>query len=163
MIKAYLKNRTKYRGKGVDVRTDGGYVVGPPSVVGGVPYQVSNDARPIDMPASLVEWLLEGGLTKPGIEGKTKAPKPTTGETTETSTNYDFDLSHETALAILNELEGKYLTNFSDWFLVAGILKKHDLKQTWDQWSKQAASYSETKNEQIWQARTPCLDINYLV
>ena len=96
----------------------------PPSVVGGVAYALAETyLTPIDMPASLVEWLLEGGLTKPGIEGKTKAPKPTTGETTETSTNYEFDLSHETALAILNELEGKYLTNFSDWFLVTGILK----------------------------------------
>jgi hypothetical protein len=48
----------------------------------------------------LVEWLLEGGVSKPGVEGKTTAPKPTTPprETTETATNYDFDLSPETAL-----------------------------------------------------------------
>ena len=114
-------------------------------MVGGVPYQVSTDAKPIDVPASLVEWLLEGGVSKPGVEDKTKAPKPTTArrETTEQTTNYDFDLSPETALEILSELDGKYLTNFSDWFLVTGILKKHDLHQTWGHWSKQAANYNQ--------------------
>ncbi len=48
MIRTYLKNKTKYRGKGLDIRIDGGYVVAPPSVVNGVPYEVSRNTKPID-------------------------------------------------------------------------------------------------------------------
>ena len=54
-------------------------------------------------------------------------------------------MSEATAHEILNELGGTYQTNFSDWFLVTGILKKHDLKQVWTQWSQPAANYNQTK------------------
>ena len=161
MIKSYLKTRTKYRGKGIDIRADGGYVVGPPSVVNGVPYQVSNDTKPIDMPASLLQWLLEGGATEGSPTTKQTATPTTT--TTTTTAEYDFNLSPELALEILSELDGKYLTNFSDWFLVTGVLKKHGLENVWDQWSKQAGNYNQAKNQQIWLSRSPCLDINCLV
>ena len=46
---------------------------------------------------------------------------------------------------------------------MAGILKRHDLKQTWDQWSKQAANYNQAKNEKFWESTRGILDINYLV
>jgi hypothetical protein len=59
MISTYLKNKTKYRGKGIDIRTDGGYVVAPPSVVNDVAYEVSRNTKPIDLPPSLLKWLLE--------------------------------------------------------------------------------------------------------
>ena len=72
-------------------------------------------------------------------------------------------MSEATAHEILNELGGTYQTNFSEWFLVTGILKKHGLKDVWNTWSKQASNYDQAKNERIWQSRAPCLDINYLV
>ena len=59
MIQTYLKNKTKYRGKGLDIRTEGGYVCAPPSVVNGVAYEVSRSTAPIDLPPSLLKWLLE--------------------------------------------------------------------------------------------------------
>ena len=164
MIQTYLKNKTRYRGKGLDIRTEGGYVCAPPSVVNGVAYEVSLNTKPIDLPPSLLKWLLEEAV---GEETKKPGKKaPTTTRTTAQETaqvEYDFDLSEATAHEILNELGGTYQTNFSDWFLVTGILKKHDLKQVWTQWSQPAANYNEAKNEQIWQSRAPCLDINYLV
>ena len=61
------------------------------------------------------------------------------------------------------ELDPKYLTNFSDWFLVTGILKQHGLKEVWSTWSQQASNYNQAKNEQIWSSSTGILDINYLV
>ena len=63
----------------------------------------------------------------------------------------------------MSELDSKYLSNFSDWFLVTGILKQHGLKEVWDTWSKQAENYNEAENEQIWNSTAGILDINYLV
>ena len=164
MIRHYLKNKTKYRGKGLDIRTEGGYVCAPPSVVNGVAYEVTRSTRPIDLPPSLLKWLLEEAVGEESTKPGKKAPTTTRTTAQETAqVEYDFDLSEATAHEILNELGGTYQTNFSDWFLVTGILKKHDLKQVWTQWSQPAANYNQAKNEQIWQSRAPCLDINYLV
>ena len=96
----------------------------PPSVVNGVAYEVTRSTQPIDLPPSLLKWLLEEAA---GEETKTPGKKaPTTTRTTAqetTQVEYDFDLSPETAHKILNELGGTFRTNFSEWFLVTGVLK----------------------------------------
>ena len=43
LIQNYLKNKTKYRGKGIDVRSAGGYVAASPSIVNRVAYEVSQN------------------------------------------------------------------------------------------------------------------------
>ena len=65
LIEQYLKTATKYRGKGIDIRSDGGYVVGPPSTRDGVSYNVVNASAPLDMPTNLIRWLREGRLHQP--------------------------------------------------------------------------------------------------
>ena len=56
-------NSSKYRGKGLDIRTDGGYIVGPGSYVhdqkDGISgtYKVINNVPILEMPKTLVEWL----------------------------------------------------------------------------------------------------------
>ena len=52
MIKSFLNNSTKFRGKGIDIRSEGGYIVGPPSVRNGKAYEVTNLTKPMDIPAS---------------------------------------------------------------------------------------------------------------
>lgn len=49
-----IKNRTAIR-PGLDVRSSGGYLVAPPSVIDGVAYQVLNDCDPAPAP----QWLLD--------------------------------------------------------------------------------------------------------
>ena len=60
LIKTFLKTSTKYRGKGLDIRTDGGIVVMPGSIIDDKEYKIiSNTIAINDMPHNLVEWLLE--------------------------------------------------------------------------------------------------------
>lgn len=54
-----VRNSASKLAKGVDVRGDGGYVLAPPSVVGGESYRWIDKRRPVPLP----EWVLED-LTK---------------------------------------------------------------------------------------------------
>ena len=73
LIKTFLNNSTKFRGKGIDIRSEGGYIVGPPSTRDGRPYALTSMTSPCDIPLSLVAWLLEGSAgsspTKKGAKG----------------------------------------------------------------------------------------------
>jgi hypothetical protein len=57
-------------GEGLDVRSRGGYVVGPGSTIDGVPYQTEQpgDAAPVP------EWLVErlGGAARPSVDKRTQ-------------------------------------------------------------------------------------------
>ncbi len=50
----YLKNGTKFRGVGLDFKTEGGYVLAPGSCVDGKHYNVINQTSIIDMPNELL-------------------------------------------------------------------------------------------------------------
>ena len=55
LIDEFLTNRTKYRNKGLDIRTNGGYVKAPPSPG----YEIVKDIEINELPESLALWLLE--------------------------------------------------------------------------------------------------------
>lgn len=65
-----LKNAVE-RLPGVDIRTDGGYVVIPPSIVDGVRYRWTEIVPPAEMPAGLFEML-----TRPTVPAYTTARTP---------------------------------------------------------------------------------------
>ena len=53
LIQRYLRTRTKYRGKGLDIRAAGGYVVGAGSRVNCNEYKVVNHKAINDIPSDL--------------------------------------------------------------------------------------------------------------
>ena len=77
-IARWLRNSTKYRAKGLDIRTQGGYVVGPGSRVGGKEYEVVENTDIGDMPSALIDWLLASVTLTDGQTAplETKAPQP---------------------------------------------------------------------------------------
>jgi hypothetical protein len=156
VIKSLLNKSTKFRGKGIDIRREGGYIVGRPSVRNGKAYEPTNLTKPIDIPASLVAWLLEGQATK------TQKPKQSRSEVRQLSNNackvshnmennackeldnlqnlasngYEYDLNYEQVWNMLEQLPDEYLTNYTTWFTVTSILKRHGKHVIWSEWSK---------------------------
>ena len=60
LIDNCLLTKCKYRGKGIDIRSNGGYVVAPPSTINNIEYKlVSNTTDIINMPAIMIHFLLE--------------------------------------------------------------------------------------------------------
>jgi len=63
LISNYLTTKTKYKGFGLDIRNNGGYVVFPPSKIDKIEYQFIRNFEEydvIDMPTELIYWLLDG-------------------------------------------------------------------------------------------------------
>lgn len=75
-----IKNKTKLGGLPVDVRSDGGYVVGAGSThISGAVYTVVNDIEPAMLPEKVLAALTEGGKKEkdsspPAAEAKTDTP-----------------------------------------------------------------------------------------
>ncbi len=55
LIEEYITNRTKYRGCGLDIRTNGGYIKAPPSPN----YKIINNTSINEINETLLLWLLE--------------------------------------------------------------------------------------------------------
>ena len=59
LINECLTNKTKYRNRGLDIRTKGGYIVAPNSSLNNIFYEIINDVKPIELPENLAIWLLQ--------------------------------------------------------------------------------------------------------
>ena len=162
IIKSFLNNSTKFRGKGIDIRSEGGYVVGPPSVRLGRSYEVTDLTAPSDIPPSLVAWLLEGHATKAPKKAAVvrQVSAPQTKHYTEEV--YQYDLDAKCVWEILDQLPEDYLTDYTKWLTVTTVLKRHHCHSIWQEWCKRGGNYNEKQNETCWLSVKPILDINYL-
>ena len=153
----YLKNGTKFRGVGLDFKTEGGYVLAPGSCVDGKYYKVINQTKIIDMPNDLLTWLLafKADTTKTQKEKKEKKVVPSVDDC-------EYDITDEQFVNILNQLDQTYLNNYSDWLRVTTVCKHHDKFDIWDEWSKKSDNYDKNKNMAIWNSNKGAIDINYL-
>ena len=121
MIKNYLKNASKYRGVGIDVRSEGGYVVAPPSIRDGKPYKIINNTTPADLPSELIKFLIAGKQTlvfakaSEQKQAKIHAPRK----------NIKFDISREFVLNLLKKLDDIYLHNYDEWLIATTVMKCH--------------------------------------
>lgn len=181
-----LTNSTKYRGKGLDIRSNGGYILSSPSetyvkgynednqmittkmplldaegkvvtdIYSNIIYQTKSyryqdgrgfdDIPVIDMPLSLIEWLMEGKSN--GIKSKT---------------GYDHMMYHDDLSYIykisqvveyLDLLPSAYYDDNRKWKYVTHILSSEDDKLfgVWDTWSSKSANYNYIRNKEIWDA-----------
>ena len=157
-IKQYLKNKTHFRGTGIDVRSNGGYIVGAGSSINGKTYAITKNVPIIDIPASLLYWLVVAPTKQP----KQHSPK-TKQQTTTTTHTYEYCITDDAIINILDKLPSTFLDNYSDWLKVSTAPRRHDKLELWETWCKKSSKYNAERNMLTWNSIQGILDINYLV
>ena len=166
LINSYLTNRTKLRGKGIDIRSNGGYVVGPGSSIDGKEYDNKTDWKPIiEIPSTLIQWLLIKEDCKTDKRNKEDSVKSGSlrSKPSNNMKQYQYTITDNQLVDILSMLDDHYLDNYSDWLKVTTILKNLGKIKIWNWWSKHSNNYNKKQNLKIWNNANANIDINYLV
>ena len=156
-----MKNRTNFRGFGIDVRSNGGYIVAPGLTINGRSYTIIKDLPIINIPTNLLNWL---------IVGATKESEPPTQRETENkpqgitaTSHYEYCMTDDAVVKILNKLPNNFLDKYSDWIKVLSVMKKHNKLEIWNKWCKKSNKYNYERNMRFWNYNKGVLDINYLI
>ena len=104
----------------IDIRSDGGFLVGAGSVVDGKPYTILNDTTIKKIPDDLKTYLLENLYTDDVKDKKTKATRTVNIDNSNVIYSYAYT-SQEIEDNIVKELPVKYFTEYQYWlkFLTA--------------------------------------------
>ena len=155
---ARLKNKSKYRDVGLDIRINNGYVVFSPSsrIIEGKkkPYKLINNVEPSEIPISLLKWLLEFELSeKEEINNSLVIVK-------------NLDEVKHVLLKFVN-------VTSKNWFNITTALKnlihkynnikEDELKLIWNEWSKKQDNYNKKNNLKIWDSIKANININYII
>ena len=163
LITNYLTNRSGYRTSCLDIRSNGGYIVGPNSKIDKRKYKImdNNSFKISDIPSSLITFLLESQT----IEPRSKKDKEETTNNVSIKSNNDFTyvISDEQIVAILNELGPIYCSNYDLWLKATTALKKLNKFDIWMDWCKKGDNFDYEKNLAHWKYNQGVIDINYLV
>ena len=180
LINECLTNKAKYRGSGIDIRTNGGYIVAPKSSINKVYYEIINDVKPIEMPETLILWLLENddnndkdnenNIKNENKIKKVKNVKKTIIKTTKltyknySTKKYIYVITDEELVILLNKLDKTYLSDYTKWLIVLTILKNLDKWNIFDTWCKKHPdNYDYEQNLKMWNCNKGLIDINYLI
>jgi len=172
LINTYLTNKSKFRGKGIDIRSNGGYIVAPPSKINDKYYVLENDVEISQIPSTLINFLIGNTDKKIIATIKTKNIKNNLSITNNNNNNnnnnkfnniYFYCIDDELIIEILSKLEQKYLNNYSDWLKVLTVLKNLNKYDIFDNWSKLSKNYNKCENDYLWNYNLGILDINYLI
>ena len=160
LIKNYLKNSSKYRNKGLDIRAEGGFFCSFPSIINGNKYKYVNNFNDVpvsEMPRSLILWLLNGDIhikTQNAKEKKIFNFFPP---------NLEYIITDEKIKYILSLLPDEYLNNYNEWFIVLSVLKNLNKIYIFDEFSKKGNNYNYNNNKLLWNCNEGRIDINYLI
>ena len=170
LIDECLTNKTKYRSKGLDIRTNGGYIVAPNSSLDNVFYEIIKDVKPIELPESLALWLLENSEDYEDYENEKITKKISKSKNTTSSSKkyfvnkYKYEITDEELINLLNKLDKTYLEDFTKWLIVLTICRNLDKWEIFDVWCKKyPKNYDHNKNLKMWNANKGLININYLI
>lgn len=168
LINNSLKNTSKYRnGKGIDIRSNGGYIVSPGSSIDGKFYTVINDVPIIELPEQLALWILEFETPKKKNSSKNLKKTKTKTKIKNVKNNfinpYTYNISDSEIKTFLNKLDKSYYENYDKWLIVLTVLKNLNKFDIFDEFSKKSTKYNYDENLIHWNHNSGCIDINYLI
>ena len=149
LIDTYITNKSKFRNCGLDIRSNGGYIVVEPSQISNKKYQFVNDTNIIEMPSSLIEFLISGSEKKE--------------HSSVSKTDFKYDITDQEINQLLMKLDDAYCNEKKKWLIITQILKGLNKFQIWEDWSSMSKNYNQEQNLLIWNSlNNPIFDINYI-
>jgi len=142
----------------IDIRNDGGYVVGSGSSIDNKYYTVihGNKKKIKPMPLELKEWLITH-IYKTTIEKVEKKRIKREARLAEIGSLYKYVVPKEDIDILMEELPGDYFSKFENWLKFTTVCKTLDMRDMWckysyiwDKYSEQYGSYHCKNNEDVW-------------
>ena len=142
------------KGKGVDIRGDGGYAVAVGSEIHGGSYTWTGKIRPTagkfhELLAPCQGWIIDLPKKKKNKKKKKKKKKATrkTAETPSTGKLSEIEKARE----CLKRLNSDRADNYEDWLHVGMVLHNMGVSlDDWIEWSKQSKEFEEDVCEEKW-------------
>jgi hypothetical protein len=164
LISNYLTTKTKYKGFGLDIRNNGGYVVFPPSKIDNIEYKFIRNFDKydvMDMPTELIYWLLDG--TNFDKNNTSIIKHKTTVKPINEQSNIIHNISDDELIKLIGNLDDTYYDNYSKWLMITTVLKSLNKFDIWDEWSKNSRRYNQKNNYTIWNKNKGEINVNYLI
>ena len=131
LIDQYLKSKSKFRNKGIDIRSKGGYIVMAPSQINGIQYEFINDFDIIEIPSTLIQFLLNNSTQSTSINKKNNF------------NNFTYNITDDEIIEILFKLDFSYCDETNKWYIVTNILYGLNKFKIWDDWSTASGKYNQ--------------------
>jgi len=139
----------------IDIRSNGGYIMGHGSIINGKSYKIINDVEIDQIPRKLKDWLIKY------YQGNKINKEHKQNDLNDSHYTYDIDL--EQLQTIIEELPMDTFTDYTKWLRFTTAMKQLDKFEIWDELSKLHGgdSYNYNNNVQIWNGcnkSIPCFE-----
>ena len=144
----------------VDIRSDGGFVVGPESKTNDGLYKIYNDTEIIKIPDNLKEWLLNNLYKK-----KINETNETKNKKTKHYEEYEnVEMTEDEKIDIVKHITKKlnklmkdtthknFFKSYDDYLYFTSAMKYLNQKKLWDDFSQSQDGYNREANNNIWQS-----------
>lgn len=153
-----IETTTGLNGYTIDIRSNGGYCVCPPSTFKSKlydgKYEVINNSQINKCPLWLLNWIQKHyEKTEQNKKKQLCNDKNDEQHDNDNDDKLIYFYKEEDITDILNELherDNTYVNDFDKWFKLSCALKRGNLKNVWNEWSKKSPKYDEVKNNNIW-------------
>lgn len=145
LIMKHMTTKTGFRGVGIDVRSNKGYIMGPGSIFNNNEYEVLDDQPIAEIPSDFLAWLVCGVNTK----------------TSNYQVNNDlkYIMTDDDFKNILFQFKPK---DYNEWLYATTMCKCHDKYDIWDEWCRSLPDYDYKKNHTQYNSNSGKIDINFL-
>ena len=139
----------------IDIRSNGGYIMGNGSIINGKSYKIINDVEIIEIPQNLKDWL----ITYYQNNKTNKEHK----QTDLNDARYTYDIDAEQLQHIIEALPMDTFTDYTKWLKFTTAMKQLDKFEIWDELSKLhgGESYNYNNNVKAWNGcneSIPCFE-----
>lgn len=139
----------------IDIRSNGGYILCPPSSIDLKYYECINNVDIIDIPRDFKEFLLTNLYKKNNKKDKIKNNDAIIND--DYSYNYSVNITENELATILLNIPNDYINKYTLWTEILRACKFCNMYKPFDDWSKKTTmdNYDEDNNLRLWNNSKP--------